>query len=181
VGEADAFRAADQEFQYQPYVRYLPDLSPLDAGAGSVVKVDYTEPDVLYNLATGGGNDPYDGLDQFDRVATAYWRYYGGTPADRVKINYTYDLVGSRISREDPIAKAQPTAVFQDEQYTYDGLDRLKRLDRGELLSGSITNKRFAQGVSVPSSTGVRGRDWIAVSIRALLVYGLIREMMQRS
>jgi len=115
------------------------------AGARSVVKVDYTEPDVIYNLATGVGNDPYDGLDQFDRVATAYWRRYGGTPADMVKINYTYDLVSSRTTREDVLAKLQSPAVYQDELYGYDGLDRLIALDRGELSGSSISNKQFGE------------------------------------
>jgi len=50
-------------------------------GAGAVVKVDYAEPDVIYNLATGAGNDPYDGLDQSDRVVTANWRRHGGALA----------------------------------------------------------------------------------------------------
>ncbi|MBI1900809.1 MAG: hypothetical protein HYS13_06825 [Planctomycetia bacterium] len=41
------------------------------------VKVDYTEPDLRYDLAHGSGNDPYDGLDRFDRVIDLLWRDYG--------------------------------------------------------------------------------------------------------
>jgi len=43
------------------------------------------------------------------------------------------------------LAKAQSTAIYQDEKYGYDGLDRLQTLDRGQLSGGSITNKQFAQ------------------------------------
>ncbi len=115
-------------------------------GASAVVTVDYSQPTVKYNLATGSTvATRYAGMDIFSRTATAYWQYYGSSPSDLVEINHTYDLVGNRTSREDVIAKAQTPAVDLDEVYTYDGLHRLYDLTRGLLSGGSITTPNFRQ------------------------------------
>jgi hypothetical protein len=56
-----------------------------------------------------------------------------------------YDRVGSRTWREDIVAAANSKAF--DEQYSYDGVNRLVDMQRGDLNSGKtgITNKQFAQ------------------------------------
>jgi hypothetical protein len=71
-----------------------------------VVKVDYIEPSILMDLAFGMGNDPYDGLERFDRVQNLLWKKYSGTPTDVARIKHGYDLVGNRLWREDPVAAA---------------------------------------------------------------------------
>jgi hypothetical protein len=74
-------------------------------GLGSVVEVDYHEPDVRYTpVGTAGGNEPdtgdiYRGLDRFGRVKDSYWRDYGSS-VDVDRIKYGYDRAGNRIWRE---------------------------------------------------------------------------------
>lgn len=112
-------------------------------GAGMVVTVDYTVPQVKYNLATGSTSSTrYAGMDSFSRTATAYWQNYSA-PADLVKINYTYDLVSNRTSRQDVVAAAN--GVHIDEAYSYDGLHRLEDLTRGTLSGGTISSPVFRQ------------------------------------
>ena len=60
------------------------------------------------------------------------WRDYGAS-ADAVRIKHGYDYAGNRVYREDTVAKGQGTPVYIDKYYTYDGLDELKNLDRGQL------------------------------------------------
>jgi RHS repeat-associated protein len=115
-------------------------------GAGRVVTVDYSQqPKVKYNVATGSTSATrYAGLDLFGRTATSYWQNYN-TTTDLVKINYTYDRLNNRTSREDVVSKAQTPPVNLDELYSYDGLYRLDDLSRGTLSSGSITSPVFRQ------------------------------------
>jgi RHS repeat-associated protein len=101
-------------------------------GLGDFVKVDYTEPDIRLDLAFGAGSDPYDGMDQFDRVVDLLWRNYG-TSADAERVKHGYDRAGNRTYRENTVAKAQTPPVYQDELYGYDGLYQVKDLDRGQL------------------------------------------------
>lgn len=70
-------------------------------GPGMVVQVDYTEPDIRYDLITDSGDDPYDGLDRFDRVIDCLWRDYGSS-TDAVRIKYGYDRVSNRTWRVNP-------------------------------------------------------------------------------
>ncbi|MFV2067066.1 MAG: hypothetical protein ACC645_08800, partial [Pirellulales bacterium] len=116
--------------------------------------MDYTEPDIKYTLVgTAGGNDPdtgdiYLGLDRFGRVKDSYWYDYGSsTDVDRIK--YGYDRNGNRLWRENTIA-ASSSKDF-DELYSYDLIDRLETMDRGDLNANqdAVTNKQFAQGWSL--------------------------------
>ncbi|GEM_PF-1420690 len=100
-------------------------------GLDRSVIVDYQEPDVKWNLVSGSGNYPYTGWDQFDRVIQALWQYYGGSPADREKVVYGFDRASNRLWRQNAVA-----GTGQDEYYTYDGVFRLKTLDRGTLNGG---------------------------------------------
>lgn len=80
-------------------------------GQQSFVETDYTQPDVRYTLVgTAGGDDPdtgdiYRGLDRFGRIKDSYWYNYG-TSADADRIKYGYDRAGSRIWRENVVARS---------------------------------------------------------------------------
>jgi RHS repeat-associated protein len=119
-------------------------------GLKSFVEVDYTEPDVEYTLiGTAGGNDPdtgdiYRGLDRFGRVKDSYWYDYGSS-ADVDRIKYGYDRVGNRTYRENVVADA--LSKHFDELYNYDGINRLKDMDRGRLssLKDAINNLQLAE------------------------------------
>jgi hypothetical protein len=113
-------------------------------GLGSFVQVDYTEPQVRYDLATGTGSDPYTGLDRFARVIDLLWRNCG-TAEDVVRIRHGYDRAGNRLYREDPVALAH--SVDMDEAYTYDGLYQLKTSTRGALnaAKNAIAARTFRQ------------------------------------
>ncbi|MCD4728659.1 MAG: hypothetical protein K8R46_13420 [Pirellulales bacterium] len=103
-------------------------------GAGQIVKVDYPQPDLRYNLAHGSGSDPYDGMDQFGRVVDLLWRDYGSS-SDAVRIKHGYDAASNRLWREDPVAKAQTEPKYFDERYVYDGMYQLVALRRGQLTA----------------------------------------------
>ena len=112
-------------------------------GQSSVVQVDYTEPDLRFDLAHGTGDDPNDGgFDRFDRVIDLLWRDYGSS-TDAERIQHGYDRAGNRLWRRNPV----DTNNLHDELYTYDGLYRLKTFKRG-MLNGAkdaITTLKFAQ------------------------------------
>jgi len=46
----------------------------------------------------GSGDDPYGGLDRFDRVVDLLWRDYGSS-TDAVRIKHGYDRAGNRLWR----------------------------------------------------------------------------------
>ena len=127
---------------------HLADYSYL--GLRNFVEVDYTEPDVEYTLiGTAGGNDPdtgdiYRGLDRFGRIKDSYWYDYGSS-SDVDRIQYGYDQIGNRTYRENVVADA--LSKHFDELYSYDGINRLKDLDRGTLnaLKDGITDLQFAE------------------------------------
>jgi len=139
---------------------HLADYSYLGSGSPSprwgegrgegIVETDYTQPDVRYTLVgTAGGDDPdtgdiYRGLDRFGRVKDSYWYNYGtSTDADRIK--YGYDRSGSRLWRENTVARS--LGKYFDEKYLYDEIHRLKDMQRGELnnLPSAISNLQFSQ------------------------------------
>jgi len=99
-------------------------------GLGMVAKVDYTEPDLRMDLAHGTGDDPFDGLDRFDRVIDLLWRDYGSS-VDAERVKHGYDRASNRLWRECPVAAGQ--GVHMDELYTYDGIYQLKTFKRGDL------------------------------------------------
>lgn len=119
-------------------------------GLVGVVDLDYTEPDVEYTLiGTTGGNDPdtgdiYRGLDRFGRVKDSYWYDYGSS-SDVDRIQYGYDRNSNRIYRENVVADTLSKRF--DELYDYDGINRLKAMQRGMLngLKNAIMNLQFAE------------------------------------
>ncbi|MEX0585496.1 MAG: RHS repeat domain-containing protein, partial [Pirellulales bacterium] len=110
-------------------------------GLGQIVKVDYTEPDLLYTLAGGAANDPYDGegsatggLDRFGRVVNLQWIDYGPNPdVVNEQVKHGYDRASNRLWRQCPIPSGLASSKFFDELYTYDGLYQLKTFARGYL------------------------------------------------
>ncbi len=119
-------------------------------GLQNFVEVDYTEPDVKYTLVgTAGGNDSdtgdiYHGLDRFGRIDDSYWYDYGSS-ADVDRIKYGYDRSGSRLWRENVVARSLSKEF--DEKYAYDEIQRLEHMGRGTLNSGhsSLDSTTFAQ------------------------------------
>ena len=65
--------------------------------------------------APGAGNDPYDGLDRFDRVVDLLWRNYG-TSTDAARIKHGYDRAGNRLYRDDveAVASVRPVHRVED-------------------------------------------------------------------
>jgi len=131
-------------------------------GLNQYVVVDYAEPDVKYSLVNqAGANDPdtgdiYNGWDRFGRTKDCRWYDYGHV-TDIVRLQYGYDRVSDRLWREDLVA--QSLGKDFDELYSYDGLHRLKEMQRG-LLNGTntaITNETFAQCWSLDSTSNWHG------------------------
>jgi len=131
-------------------VMHLADYSYL--GAGSIIQVSESQPGIQCTLiGIQGGNDPvtgdiYRGLDQFSRVKDLIWVPYGSSSSSSssssstagtnlVRIQHGYDLAGNRLSRKDLVAESYGTAF--DELYSYDGLYRLKAVNRGTLNAGN--------------------------------------------
>ena len=78
-------------------------------GMGTVARVDYPEPDIENVLAGCGTNpdtgDIYTGLDRFGRIIDCYWRKYSPSPTtDIERVQYTYDRVGNRLTRQNLVA-----------------------------------------------------------------------------
>ena len=94
-----------------------------------------------YTLASVTGSidpdtgDIYSGLDRFGRVKDLRWYNYNSA-TDAVRIKHGYDRVSNRLWRQDPVAAANGKAF--DELYAYNGLYRLKAMQRGT-LNGSQT------------------------------------------
>jgi len=145
---ADALSRAAAVIDNDGGATHLVDYSYL--GQQSFVETDYTQPDVKYTLVgTDGGDDPdtgdiYRGLDRFGRVKDSDWYNYGtSTDADRIK--YDYNRSGSRLWRENTVARS--LGKYFDEKYLYDEVHRLKDMQRGELnnLQSAISNLQFSQ------------------------------------
>ena len=71
-------------------------------GQGQIVKVDYPQADLRYDLDHGTAGE-YAGLDRFGRVVDLLWRDYGRS-TDAVRIQHGYDRDGNRLWRQDPVA-----------------------------------------------------------------------------
>ncbi|MFO0425215.1 MAG: RHS repeat domain-containing protein, partial [Planctomyces sp.] len=113
-------------------------------GSGSTVLTDYQQPAVKLDLF-GGTSGTYAGLDRFGRTIDHRWYDYTSGTVDRARYLYGYDFNGSRTWKEDTVAAA--ATVNQDEFFVYDGLNRLKSADRGDLNGGktAITTLAFSQ------------------------------------
>jgi hypothetical protein len=127
-------------------VTHLADYSYL--GEGRIVEVSEPQPSLKYTMVgTAGGNDPdtgdiYRGLDRFGRVKDLEW-YNTATASDGERVQHGYDRVANRLWRRNPV---DPNNAH-DELYRYDGLYRLKDMQRGALNFGktAISPKTFEQ------------------------------------
>ena len=103
-------------------------------GMSSVVEVDYPTPQVKLDL-WGGTPGSYTGLDRFGRVVNHPWVNYGVSPEEDVaRIQHGYDRNSNRLWRQNDVARSLSKKF--DQQYTYDGLNRLTDAKTG-LLNGS--------------------------------------------
>ncbi len=110
-------------------------------GLMSFVQTNYSQASVQWNLITGSGADPYAGLDLFGRTIDCLWQTTGGSPAALAELKYGYDQASNRLYRRDEVARSN-SASF-DELYTYDALERLASMTRGQLNS---TNDMISVG-----------------------------------
>jgi RHS repeat-associated protein len=126
-------------------------------GADFVVEVDSPQPSLTYTLiGIAGGNDPvtgdiYRGLDLFGRVKDLIWTGSGGSSSSSSsgaanvveRIQHGYDNVGNRLWRKE----LADSSASHDELYFYDGIYRLKDMQRGTLNSTetAIVPMNFSQ------------------------------------
>lgn len=104
-------------------------------GANSLVKLAYPQVTNGLNLELGSGG-AFGGFDRYGRVIEQKWQNNAGsTIHDRYQ--YAYDRVSNRISR-DVTPSTPPTN--RDEYYVVDGLNRLRKFNRGTLSGGEITD-----------------------------------------
>ncbi|TWT35057.1 hypothetical protein KOR42_52740 [Thalassoglobus neptunius] len=110
-------------------------------GLGSIVESNRPQRQFKFTLASlTGSTDPdtgdiYTGLDRFGRVKDCRW-YDTANSVDLDRYEYGYDRVGNRLYRKNVLAHA--ASKEYDYLYTYDGLNRLKEMERG-LLNGTNT------------------------------------------
>jgi RHS repeat-associated protein len=95
-------------------------------GAGTVVQIEYEEPEVKLDL-WGGNSGTFDGLDRFNRIIDQRWVSYASGMTDLDRYKYGYDRNSNRQWKEND------TATNLDEYYTYDNLNRLSDMKRGQL------------------------------------------------
>jgi RHS repeat-associated protein len=99
-------------------------------GVDTIVTEDYEQPEVKLDYTNGSGQ--ITGLDRFGRVVDQVWSDYGNsTTADEFK--YGYDMSGNVAWKENAVSGSQSSPVHLDELYTYNGLDELTGVNRGEL------------------------------------------------
>lgn len=113
-------------------------------GLGTFVQSNAPQPNLTWTMKGGSGANPYIGLDEFGRVINCLWTNGTGVID---QIQYGYNCSGSRTWRKDPVASSQTPPVYQDELYSYDAVQRLVDMSRGQLTNGNsqIANLAFAQ------------------------------------
>ncbi len=100
-------------------------------GVSTIVKEKYPVPSVALNYI--GSATKYDGFDRFGRVIDQRWTS-GSGDADRFQ--YSYDRNSNRIYGTNDVSKSLATPVYLDELYSYDNLNRLTEMHRGQLVGG---------------------------------------------
>jgi RHS repeat-associated protein len=126
-------------------------------GLNIFVTTDYLEPQVKLDYALGSGANPYTGFDQFGRIVDLLWEKYGASSSSSssssggpgsalLHLQYGYDRASNRTHRADPVAQAYDKDF--DELYEYDGMHRLKKFHRGELIdeNTAIVSPMLQQG-----------------------------------
>jgi len=119
-------------------------------GQNSFVIANNPQPQIEWTLASlTGTDDPdtgdiYSGLDRFGRIKDCRW-YNTDAEEDAVRLQYGYDRASNRLWRQDDVARSLSEDF--DELYTYDGLQRLKTMQRGLLNGGddAIASQTYGQ------------------------------------
>ncbi len=119
-------------------------------GQDSFVDTKYPQPDIRNTLISiPPTNDPntgdiYSGLDRFSRITDCRW-HSDTSNSDVDRFQYGYDRASNRLWRENVVAASMGKDF--DELYEYDGLYRLKDMQRGRLNSSQdgITSQTFAE------------------------------------
>jgi RHS repeat-associated protein len=115
-------------------------------GSGTIVQVDHPAVGNNFALTYKGVPDQYPGFDRFGRVVWQKWT--GNGPEGVVdRYFYGYDRGSNRLWRAERavLQNIQPaTDRGRDEGYVYDGLDRLKRAQRGTLTGTRSSSMPYA-------------------------------------
>jgi RHS repeat-associated protein len=82
-----------------------------------------------------GASGNYSAWDRFGRTLQRKWTDHGSAVKDQ--FDYTYDYAGNRLTRDIP--SSLYSTNDRDQQYWYDGLQRLQKYHAGPLVSGSIS------------------------------------------
>ncbi len=99
-------------------------------GAGRIAVEDYDDVEVKLSYLDSGGNPTR--LDRFGRILEQIWSDYGAEPdATLDHYGYQYDRAGNRVARTNELHSAF------DEEYDYDGLDRLIASARADAFDQS--------------------------------------------
>ncbi|NLE39470.1 MAG: RHS repeat protein, partial [Pirellulaceae bacterium] len=101
-------------------------------GLGRVVEADLPVPQLRLDYDSGTAGQ-YAGFDRFGRVVDHRWETHADVPVAR--IGHGYDRNGNRLWREDSVAAANNEDL--DELYDYDGVNRLKDFERGDVTTGA--------------------------------------------
>ena len=109
-------------------------------GLGTVVGADYEQIDLRLTYHQGDADGDYEGFDRFGRIIDQWWDGYGSL-SDADRFHYAYDRNSNPTYRD--IDSAIYPADIKDQVYTYDGLDRLKTWDQGQLAGSTITDPPF--------------------------------------
>lgn len=109
-------------------------------GMGSLVGVDYAQPDV-FRRRYGTSSGTYPDLDRFGRVIADRWTKDLSTDRDFYSTAITWDRNSSPARVEDQIRKSGSTGHF-DLRYTYDDLDRLTQAEQGDWTGSTIASLR---------------------------------------
>lgn len=139
---------------------HLVDYSYL--GRGTFVVADSPQPQMKWTLVDlAGSDDPdtgdiYSGLDRFGRVKdNRCYNYDSEEDIDRIQ--YGYDRVGNRVWRHNVVAAS--LSMEFDELYIYDGVHRLKDMQRGTLATPptSLSSTTFSQCWTLDSTGNWQG------------------------
>lgn len=101
------------------------------------LKLTYVDDGI--GASTGDGGDQYVGLDRFGRIVDQNWVDFDAGDVTGVfdDFVYMYDRDGNRLTRAWS-GDGSPGTI--DEAYSYDGLNRLTKMNRGTLSSGTISD-----------------------------------------
>ncbi|MBB5036796.1 RHS repeat domain-containing protein [Prosthecobacter dejongeii] len=81
-------------------------------------------------MPDGDSGDPYTGYDRFGRLEQTLWQKINDPSDVLVNVQWGYDRASFKTWRKDLLA---PAARFQDQVFSYDGLDQVTQRQQGVL------------------------------------------------